>query len=309
MNDDCVVNGLDLERMAGDWLESDSVVATTTPGPAGLVIHYKFDGNANDSSGNNHHGIEEAGPTYVAGKFGQAIHLDGFDDYVAIPDVTYSGTGYPEVTACAWVRTTDENGQIVTFDRSENFRLEIGGSYSGGTAWYAGAPGMVGWHVYTSTGVVDTENYPGWPGNTGRVNDGQWHHLAGVFNNGTLTIYIDGIPREPYFGGSTFGYGRYTRYGFVGTGSEASYPPPVGRQNGPYLEADVDEVRIYDRALSGAEIAYLADENPGDGQLYAPVASIANLSDEEPPLSRSVNFKDFALLADSWLDEQLWPAP
>jgi len=308
-NNDCVVDCLDLQTMASDWLDGDFVVSATVPDPAGLVVHYKFDGNANDSSGNNHHGIEEAGPTYVDGKFGQAIHLDGFDDYVAIPDVTYTGTGYPEVTACAWIRTTDENGQIVTFDRSENWRLEIGGSYNNDMSWYAGAPGMVGWQVYTSTGQVDTEQYPGWPANTGRVNDGKWHHLAGVFNNGTLFIYIDGTPREPYFGGSTFGYGRYTRYGFVGTGSEASYPPPTGRQNGPYLEGDLDEVRIYDRALSPAEIAYLADDTPGDGELYVPVPSMANLTDEEPLLSRSVNFKDFAVLADRWLNEQLWPEP
>ncbi|MHC4594881.1 MAG: hypothetical protein ACYS19_08055, partial [Planctomycetota bacterium] len=64
---------------------------------------------------------------------------------------------------------------------------------------------------------------------------------------------------------------------------------------------------IYHRALTPAEIAYLADETPGDGELYVPVPSVANMSDEEPVLSRSVNFKDFALLADGWLDEQLWP--
>ena len=309
-DNNCLVDYLDLETMLSDWLQSDSVVANAAPDPAGLVLHYKFDGDARDSSGNNHHGIPEAGPTYVDGKFGQAIHLDGFDDYVAIPaDVNYTGTDYSEVTVCAWVRTTDEEGQIVSFDRSENWRLEIGGSYSNGTAWYAGGPGLVGWHVYTSTGQVDTENHPGWPANTGRVDDGQWHHLAGVFDNGTLTIYIDGNPREPYFGGSTFGYGRYTRYGFLGTGSEASYPPPTGRQNGPYLEADLDEVYIYSRALSTTEIRYLADDTPDDGELYVPVPSIANISDEETPLSRSVNFKDYALLAEQWLDEVLWPGP
>jgi len=308
LNDDCVVDSLDLQIMAGDWLASDLVVATTAPGPAGLVVHYKFDGNANDSSGNNRHGSSTAKPTYVQGKFGQAIHLDGVDDYIAIGDFIYTDTGYTEATACAWIRTTDGDGQIVTFDRSDNWRLEVGGSYGDGPSWYAGAPGYVGWHVYTSTGQVDTENYTGWPANTGRIDDGKWHHVAGTFNNGTLTIYIDGRPRESYLGGPTFGYGRYTRYGMIGTGSEASYPPPTGRQNGPYLNADLDEVRVYSRALSAAEIANLADETPGDGELYAPVASVANLSDDEAPLSRAVNLRDFAVLADQWLEEQLWPA-
>jgi len=308
LNDDCVVDSLDLQIMAGDWLASDSVVATATAGPAGLVAHYKFDGNANDNSGNNRHGSSTAEPTYVQGKFGQAIHLDGIDDYIAISDFTYTDAGHTEATACAWIRTTDGDGQIVTFDRSDNWRLEVGGSYGDGASWYAGAPGYVGWHVYTSTGQVDTESYADWPANTGRIDDGKWHHVAGTFNNGTLTIYIDGRPRESYLGGPTFGYGRYTRYGMIGTGSEASYPPPTGRQNGPYLDADLDEVRIYERALSGSEIANLADETPADGQLYAAVPSIANLSDDEAPLSRAVNLRDFAVLADQWLEEQLWPA-
>ncbi|MHC4500421.1 MAG: hypothetical protein ACYS21_15075, partial [Planctomycetota bacterium] len=169
LNNDCLVDNLDLEMMATDWLESDSVVATTTPDPAGLVLHYKFDGNANDNSGNNHHGTEVDGPTYVDGKLGQAIHLDGVDDYVAIPaDVNYTGTDYPEVTVCTWIRTTDEDGQIASFDRSENWRLEIGGSYSSGTAWYAGGPGMVGWHLWTGNAQIDTELAANWPANTGR---------------------------------------------------------------------------------------------------------------------------------------------
>ncbi|MHC4806856.1 MAG: LamG domain-containing protein [Planctomycetota bacterium] len=308
-NGDCIVDYLDLETMAVDWLESDSVVSNAVVDPAGLVVHYTFDGDASDSSGNNYHGIEVGGPTYVEGKFGQAISFDGFDDYVAIPDVNYTGTDYPEVTVCAWIRTTDEDGQIASFDRSENWRLEIGGSYSDGTAWYAGGPGLVGWHVWTGDVQIDTELAASFPANTGRVDDGQWHHLAGIFNNGTMTIYIDGNPKTPYFGEATFGRGRFTRYGFIGSGSEASYPPPSGRANGAYIDADLDDVYIYHRALSEAEIRYLADDTPDDGELYVPVPSVANIFNEEQPLARSVNFKDFVLLADGWLDKQLWPAP
>ncbi len=300
-NGDCQVDGLDLEVMAADWLEGDSVVSNTAPDPAGLVVYYTFDGNASDSSGNNHHGIEKGGPTYVEGKFGQAISLDGFDDYVAIPDVNYTGTDYPEVTVCTWIRTSDEEGQILSFDRSENYRLEVGGQYAGG-------PGLVGWHLYTGGVQIDSNLDVSFPDNTGRIDDGQWHHVAGVFNNGTLIIYIDGNAKTPYFGEATFGRGRYTRYGFVGSGSEASYPPPSGRANGAYIDADLDEVYIYHRALSETEIRYLADDTPGDGELHVPVPSVANISNEEPPLARSVNFKDFALLADGWLDVQLWPA-
>ncbi len=290
-NNDCVADLLDLEIMAEDWLKSDSVAATTAPDAAGLMAHYKLDGNANDSSGNNYHGTEKGGASYVAGIFDQALHLDGFDDYVAIQNINYSGSEYSQVSVCAWIRTgSSANQHIVSFDRNEYWRLQIAGE--------AGGPGLVGWSVMTSSGQVDY-------GSNRRVDDGQWHHVAGVFDSGTLTIYIDGGPETPAFGGTIFGTGT-TRYGFLGIGSEAT--EFNGRPNATgYFDGDLDDIRIYNRVLWPPEIAYLADETPEDGELYIPIPSVANLSDEEPRLSKSVNFKDFAVFAEMWLDEQLWP--
>jgi len=200
LSDNCIVDHPDLEIMTADWLKSDSVVSTVAPDPAGLVLHYKFDGDASDSSGNNYHGIEKDGPTYVDGKFGQAIRLDGFDDYVAIQDMNYVGTGHPEVSVCAWIRTSDSDaGIIASFDRSEFWRLEINGA--------GGGPGQVGWDVWSVT-INDFVDY----GSTRRVDDGQWHHVAGVFDNGTMIIYIDGSPEQPHFSpDSTFGRDRWFR--------------------------------------------------------------------------------------------------
>jgi len=266
LNEDCVVDYLDLDLMVADWLKADATIATAAPDATGLLLHYKFDGNADDSSGNGYHGIEMAGPSYVAGKFDQALSLDGFDDYVAIRDMNYASAGHTEVTVCAWIRTSDPGNQmIVSFDRNEYWRLQIAGE--------AGGPGLVGFEVMTDTGQVDTGQAANWPGNTGRVDDGQWHHLAGTFDNGTLTIYIDGNPQEPYFGGATFGSGN-VRYGYVSMGSEATGTD--GRMNPlSTVDGELDDVRIYSRALSQAEIAYLADDTPGDGQLYAPLSSPA----------------------------------
>jgi hypothetical protein len=298
LNDDCLVDELELDILAQDWLKSDSVATTVAPDPTGLMLYYKLDGDATDSSGNNYHGIVNGGAMYVDGKFGQAIHLDGIDDFVAVQDMNYVGVGYTEVTVAAWIRTTDSgDGIIASFDRSEFWRVETNGA--------GGGPGQVGWDVWSVTAntYVDT-------GSTRRVDDGHWHHVAGVFDNGIMTIYIDGGAEPPVSSAdSTFGRDRYVRYGFLGANSEASYPPPTGRPDGGWFEGDVDELRVYHRALSAAEIAYLADETPEDGELYVPVPSIANVYDDELPLARSVNFKDYALIADRWLDEQLWPAP
>jgi len=297
-NNDCVVDYSDLLWLTDDWLKTDATVATAAPGASGLLLHYTFDGNANDRSGNAYHGIEKAGATYVAGKLGQALHLDGLDDYLAIESLNYAATGNPEVSVCAWIRSDSiANQHIVSFDRDEYFRLQIGGE--------AGGIGLLGFSVMTTdpSGTEVQMDY----GSSRRVDDGQWHHVAGTFDNGRLSIYIDGSLETSVLGNVTFGTGL-TRYGFVGIGSEAT--EFNGRPNAAgYYDGDIDDLRIYSRALSQAEIAYLADDTPGDGQLYTSVPSVANLSDGEPQGSKVVNFLDFAVLADQWLDELLWPQP
>ncbi|MHC4700763.1 MAG: LamG domain-containing protein, partial [Planctomycetota bacterium] len=261
LNNDCIVDNLDLEIMASEWLKRDSAASTAAPDATGLVAHYRLDGNADDSSGYNHHGVEKAGAGYVAGVFGRSLHLDGFDDYVAISDMSYAAADLRQVTVSAWIRTTSPaNQHIVSFDRNEYWRLQLGGE--------AGGPGLLGWSVMTSSGQVDY-------GSARRVDDGQWHHVAGVFGNGILTMYIDAGPEASVYGGSTFGTGN-TRFGFLGIGSEATEFD--GRPNATgYFEGDLDEVRIYDSALTQAEIAWLADETPEDGRLYIPVPSAANI--------------------------------
>ncbi len=106
------------------------------------------------------------------------------------------------------------------------------------------APGS----VWTSTGQLDY-------GSTTRVDDGEWHLIVGVFDNGTSTIYIDGHAERPASGGSLLGTGN-VRYGFVGTGSEATAFD--GAQTTNYFIGDLDDVRIYERALSSAEAAGMA---------------------------------------------------
>ncbi|GAH64124.1 unnamed protein product, partial [marine sediment metagenome] len=65
----------------------------------------------------------------------------------------------------------------------------------------------------------------------------------------------------------------------------------------------IDDVRIYDYALSQGEVLSIA----GVAEAYNELTSVANLYDEEPMNSKIVNFKDYALLADRWLDEGLFP--
>jgi len=72
------------------------------------------------------------------------------------------------------------------------------------------------------------------------------------------------------------------------------------------MRGDVGELRIYDRVLSDGEIVYLSGVSVGEGA-YMPVPSTADIYFEEPEGQRRVNFKDYALLMQYWLTEQLFP--
>ena len=289
-SNNCVVDYPDLEILSNNWLITDYEVTPVAASDANLVVHYRLDGNTNDSSGNGHHGDPNGGPTYVPGVDSQAISFDGLDDYVAIQDVNYAGTGHNEVSVCAWIRTSHSYDQtIASFDRSEYWRFEING--------YAD-DGEIGWDVSTSAGIVNLAS------NT-RVDDAQWHHAAGVFDNGTMAVYVDGNREALATGGETFGTGT-TRFGFVGSQSEADVFDG-NRSNSPNLfDGELDDVRIYSRALSQTEVASLAGKTAPFTQplhlLLTPADPAINMNADN-----TVDFKDYALLVEGWLDEIVWP--
>lgn len=191
-----------------------------------------------DSSGNDNHGTLYGEPSWIVGRIDGALNFDGVDDYVSIQSLHYADSFYSEVSVGAWIRTSYPNNQvIVSFDRNEYWRLEINGD--------GGDPGQVGWDVMTSSGLVDY-------GSNTRIDDDNWHHVVGVFDNGTLTIYIDGDPEPSTYGGNTFGSG-VVRYGFLGVGSEASVFNGNKRPKNWFC-GDLDDVKIYDRALQLAEV-------------------------------------------------------
>jgi len=222
-----------------------------------LVAWWKLDEGAGtnvlDWSGHGNHG-KLFGTAWTSPKWldeADAAVTFADDGFMAINNLNYSDPGRTEITACAWVRTDDPNNQfIITFDRNEYWRLEINGD--------GGGNGQVGWDLMTINGGVEQQmDY----GSITRVDDGFWHHVCGVFDNGTATIFIDGIPEPSVEAGPTFGVGDLVRYGFLGANSEADeFNGARGIETG--VTGEVGDVRIYDRALSQEEILQMMRGDP-----------------------------------------------
>jgi len=190
-----------------------------------------------DATVNNNDGTNN-GTSNVIGKIGNASNFDGNADYIAIND-SYVSTTEATTTVSAWIKTTQGGDQIIaSFDRNEYWRLEINGN-GGGT-------GQIGWDLLTSAGQIDF-------GSTSTVNNDVWRYVTGVYNNGAVEIYIDGVLDASTTQGTTFGTGT-TRFGFVGVGSEASgFDGNQGPSNN--FNGDMDEFRISNVARSAGWIA------------------------------------------------------
>lgn len=169
-----------------------------------LVGRWTFDEGEGDTaldwSGHGNHGAIRGEPNWIVpGWIGDgALTFDGNDDYVAIQNLRYTDANNTEVTVCAWIRTSQSGNQrIVSFDRDEYWRLEINGE--------GGGPGQVGWEVMTLEDANQANEQQVDLGSITRVDEDEWHHVAGVFDNGMLRIYIDGRLDAWTSADSTFG--------------------------------------------------------------------------------------------------------
>ena len=213
------------------------LVTPKDPGTTGLQAQYPFEGNVNDSSGRGHNGTLVGGPTYMAGKSGQAINLDGTDDYVNI-------TGYKGIladaagvqqpfTVCAWIKTATNAMDIVTW-----------GTNVGGQRMSLRVDTVI--RVEHGNGNIRGTN-------GASLLDDEWHHVAATVPQGgsimDVRLYTDG--------------GDVTGVGSADAGFSIKADVDVrigmgGPTGGRFFKGLIDDVRIYSRVLSAGEIAWVA---------------------------------------------------
>ena len=198
-----------------------------------LLGWWKFDetdgGIAHDSSGSNNDGMLTGGPVWQpsSGKIGGALQFDGNDDYVTISNESNFDLT-DQITVAAWIKVNNFNRMwqsVVT---------------KGDNAWRL--------HRYVETNNLKFNYDRGARGPVGsiNVNDGKWHHVSGVYDGSKLYLYVDGS-------------------------LDASVDAPDGIKTndfnvcigecleirGRYWNGMIDDVRIYNYALSQQDIAGL----------------------------------------------------
>ncbi len=216
--------------------------------PSGRIGWWKFDEasgtTAVDSSGNGYN----ATLTSLGGTFAWATgHVSGdlslTTYYVALPGGHFNlATATSEITLAAWIKLTVTDTAIFAFGDSGNnlplFYFVVGNNILGNSG-----TGKLAALVRDNAGNGLTSVV----GATA-VNDGAWHHVAITRNSSKLiTIYLDGV---------SDGSGSDT----MGTGSSFD-SPWLGYDHAAALLSqltNVDDARIYSRALTGVEVALLA---------------------------------------------------
>lgn len=217
----------------GDSSDGDQITPSVNDITSGLIAYYPFNGNANDESGNGKDGVV-AGPVLIDDRNGKNISayaFDGFDDIITIP-VNINPDVLPQATITVWARVdvdTDFN-VVISHDKvdSRGFDRSITVDNRGGGK---------GWSVFSGTGsVLGFEP----------VNAGVWVFLAAVYDQaaGTVKLFVNNKKFEK--AGTLFsGYDTTT------IGANPGYSPLA---NAGYFNGAIDDVRIYNRALTQSEI-------------------------------------------------------
>jgi hypothetical protein len=277
---DCIVNELDLALVGIDWLMSDELITTQIPG--GPIAQYLFEGNYLDSVGTNH-GTAMGSPSIVldAGRGSNVVDLSGASQWVSTDanaiDLGIDGNTPKTITAWTYTRSFNGGGifDMGAYVAGQNFCLRTMTTDNL-------------WRTQLWGGAFDIDfTYDSLD---------KWVHFALVDEGNQTTVYADGAivaqaPRNLNTAGTVpFRIGRYQ----VG-GSTL------------YFDGRIDDVRIYNYGLSQAEVAYIV--SGGAATLHLPIPSIADVYQGEAPGSQWINFNDYALIAEKYLEQVLWPAP
>lgn len=207
----------------------------------GLVAYYPLNGNARDYSGNMNHGTVY-GAIPVNGVKDQCYSFDGIDNYMQsniFEEITFNGN-YSVSLWFKWNGANEAFSEHILWINSHSTLDRNGLSISNNT---------IGFQSY------DGSKYDGKLFPIPEENKNEWIHVVCISENGLKRLYVNGI--ESIESGNNYQYNGMKKFC-------ASFPPINGVRNGPFPGL-IDEIRIYNRALSEEEVAIMYDLYRPDG--------------------------------------------
>jgi hypothetical protein len=218
------------------------------PGDDGLVAYYAFENDANDSSGNALHATVLGEPAYVEGLagYGIAMDFDGTDDLVELGKFDVVGG----ITLASWIKADD-------------FEINDARIISKAKEWGGDD------HFWMLSTISETSlrfrlKTDEGPGTATLISDpvleaGVFTHVAATWDGNMMRIYKDGVEvASQEKGGSAVAVDPAVSVAIGSQPSDAfaSDPSHVAK----FFDGLLDEVRIYNRALSDLEVRYLAGD-------------------------------------------------
>lgn len=231
---------------------------------SGLVAYYPFSGNANDQSGNGHHGTVN-GATLTADRQSssdQAYSFDGTDDYIDVPHNGQLEGMTSGLTLAAWFKTSSTQSQfviskggIVRNGSITDDVYHLGFKLLSSSMFPSQVDGAIQGFVADKRQLDFASMYIA--GSSKVVTDGNWHHVAFIWDKPNLKIYVDGQEDSNlvyYDNKSTNSESLNSVTASLSIG--ANYNKDSGNYT-VFFSGSIDEVRIYNRALNASEVSQL----------------------------------------------------
>jgi hypothetical protein len=227
------------DAAANPATSADFTFTTLGAGPdPSLITYLKLDEGTGtttaDSSGNGNAGTLMNGAAWTAGTSGAGVTLDGINDYVRIPH-TATLNAYP-LSAAVWFKTTTTTGVRGLINKY------VASSYNGYQIYFNKRK-LCAWYIKDAANYI----YDGTscPLSTAGYNDGQWHQAVLVVDAAGGRLYVDGVQKAARAWTGVAGPPTTTQ------------ELRLGEYAGAYLPSTVDEFRLYNRALTAAEVLQL----------------------------------------------------
>ena len=220
--------------------------------PKGLVLYYSFDqagtdGAVIDKSGANNNGKATGAKWVSYGKQGGGFEFTATNNFIQVP--SNDSLNPKQVTVAVWFKAPDSSAiwrRLIDKRSEQGYALGIGGETKGQVTRGKLAFVINGGTLCLSDTIIT---------------DNAWHHGAATFDGDNLRLYVDGIPQKQVV----------AFHGEIASNTDdltigMNRSNPTAREKDQSFQGQIDEVMIFNRALSAEEIKAMVlavDPNAG----------------------------------------------